>query len=440
MRHALLRPEDLASEMTVVRNEFERGENDPFDVLLKQSFAVAFREHPYHHPTIGWRDDIENASIERLRALLRHLLLPEQRHPDPGRGVRTRRGARAGRAALRTAAAVARRSIPAVFTREPAQEGRAALRRPAVGRGRLGRRPRGARQRPRTRTPTRSRCSPTPCRRRHLAAAPAPGREQGRCLNVQSIAWQLRDPGLFQVFAMLNQDTAHHEVEEVIREELAAVARDGFTEEELERAQRAGRGADRLPSRLAGPGRGGARPKRCRRPTGASTSTTSSAPARSAATTCSAWPRTYFTDDAISVGYFVPRGNGRDGGGGDARTPAARRRCARSRADCGRKIAPQVRGGGAAGRRAPLPGAAPPQPHRAPARVAAGRPRPRAAGRVDGGLGAARDARARHRAPRPHGAWRALSRTAASSSTSPARASTRSRCSARGAASPVTRR
>ncbi len=67
MRGALLRGEDLASEMTVVRNEFERGENDPFDVLLKQSFAMAFREHPYHHPTIGWRADIENAAIERLR-------------------------------------------------------------------------------------------------------------------------------------------------------------------------------------------------------------------------------------------------------------------------------------------------------------------------------------------------------------------------------------
>ena len=81
MRHALLRDEDLVSEMTVVRNEFERGENEPFDVLIKDSFAIAFREHPYHHPTIGWRDDIENVTIDRLRALLRHLLPPRQRDP-----------------------------------------------------------------------------------------------------------------------------------------------------------------------------------------------------------------------------------------------------------------------------------------------------------------------------------------------------------------------
>jgi len=77
MRAALLRPEDLATEMTVVRNEFERGENDPFDVLLKESFAIAFREHPYHHPTIGWRSDIEATSIDRLRAFYDTFYYPD---------------------------------------------------------------------------------------------------------------------------------------------------------------------------------------------------------------------------------------------------------------------------------------------------------------------------------------------------------------------------
>jgi len=67
MRHALLRDEDRVPEMTVVRNEFERGENSPFQVLYKHTFATAFREHPYHHPTIGWRSDIEEVSTARLR-------------------------------------------------------------------------------------------------------------------------------------------------------------------------------------------------------------------------------------------------------------------------------------------------------------------------------------------------------------------------------------
>ena len=67
MRNLLLREEDKNSEMTVVRNEYERGENSPFealDVLIK---ATAFTAHPYHHPTIGWRSDIENVPIQKLR-------------------------------------------------------------------------------------------------------------------------------------------------------------------------------------------------------------------------------------------------------------------------------------------------------------------------------------------------------------------------------------
>ena len=67
MRGALLRDSDRVPEMTVVRNEYERGENSPFQVLYKDTFATAFREHPYHHPTIGWRTDIESVSTDRLK-------------------------------------------------------------------------------------------------------------------------------------------------------------------------------------------------------------------------------------------------------------------------------------------------------------------------------------------------------------------------------------
>jgi zinc protease len=67
MRGSLIRDEDRQPEMTVVRNEFERGENSPFQVLYKHTFATAFREHPYHHPTIGWRSDIESVTTARLK-------------------------------------------------------------------------------------------------------------------------------------------------------------------------------------------------------------------------------------------------------------------------------------------------------------------------------------------------------------------------------------
>ena len=67
MRNARIEEKDRLSEMPVVRNEFERGENDPFEILDKNIWATAFQSHPYHHPTIGWRSDIENVSIDRLK-------------------------------------------------------------------------------------------------------------------------------------------------------------------------------------------------------------------------------------------------------------------------------------------------------------------------------------------------------------------------------------
>jgi zinc protease len=67
MRNLALREEDRRPEMVVVRNEFERGENDPRNALDKELWAAAFQAHPYHHDTIGWRSDIEKVPIAKLR-------------------------------------------------------------------------------------------------------------------------------------------------------------------------------------------------------------------------------------------------------------------------------------------------------------------------------------------------------------------------------------
>ena len=68
MRNLLLLESDRKPEMTVVRNEFERGENSPIQALYKEIYQTAFVAHPYHHSTIGHRSDIEKVSIEKLRA------------------------------------------------------------------------------------------------------------------------------------------------------------------------------------------------------------------------------------------------------------------------------------------------------------------------------------------------------------------------------------
>jgi zinc protease len=67
MRNLWLHESDRQSEMTVVRNEFERGKNDPHNLLREEITAAAYEALPYHHPTIGWRSDIEHVSIEKLR-------------------------------------------------------------------------------------------------------------------------------------------------------------------------------------------------------------------------------------------------------------------------------------------------------------------------------------------------------------------------------------
>jgi len=67
MRNLKLKDDERESEMTVVRNEFEIGENDIDDVMYKQLMAIAYAEHPYHHPIIGWRDDVEQVPLSRMQ-------------------------------------------------------------------------------------------------------------------------------------------------------------------------------------------------------------------------------------------------------------------------------------------------------------------------------------------------------------------------------------
>lgn len=68
MIHSFIARKDLDSEMTVVRNEFERGENSPSAVLEERVLESAFLWHNYGHPTIGARADIEGVPIKRLQA------------------------------------------------------------------------------------------------------------------------------------------------------------------------------------------------------------------------------------------------------------------------------------------------------------------------------------------------------------------------------------
>ena len=77
MVNSYVKKSDLDSEMSVVRNEFERGENDPGSVLSERMQRLSFSAHNYGNPVIGYRSDIESVPIERLQAFYRTWYQPD---------------------------------------------------------------------------------------------------------------------------------------------------------------------------------------------------------------------------------------------------------------------------------------------------------------------------------------------------------------------------
>ncbi|HEY6923138.1 MAG TPA: pitrilysin family protein [Steroidobacteraceae bacterium] len=77
MVHSFVARKDLDTEMTVVRNEYERGENAPTAVLIKRLQSIAYDWHNYGHSTIGNRSDIENVEIGNLQAFYRLYYQPD---------------------------------------------------------------------------------------------------------------------------------------------------------------------------------------------------------------------------------------------------------------------------------------------------------------------------------------------------------------------------
>lgn len=75
--NSFIKGEDLESEMTVVRNEFERGENDPFRILMQRMQSTAYDWHNYGQSTIGNRSDIERVPIVNLRRFYRKYYRPD---------------------------------------------------------------------------------------------------------------------------------------------------------------------------------------------------------------------------------------------------------------------------------------------------------------------------------------------------------------------------
>ena len=122
MVNSFIRKSDLDTEMTVVRNEFENGENNPQLVLFGKMLSTAYMWHNYGKLQIGARSDIENVDIGRLQAFYRLYYQPDN-------AVVTVAGKFDPERAL---ALIAKyfgpipkpaRALPRIWTEEPVQDG-----------------------------------------------------------------------------------------------------------------------------------------------------------------------------------------------------------------------------------------------------------------------------------------------------------------------------
>lgn len=77
MVNSYIAKKDLDSEFSVVRNELESGETQPFRVLWQRVNAAAYDWHNYGKSVIGARSDVENVPIDRLQAFYKKFYQPD---------------------------------------------------------------------------------------------------------------------------------------------------------------------------------------------------------------------------------------------------------------------------------------------------------------------------------------------------------------------------
>lgn len=235
MRHLWLHDPDRQSEMTVVRNEYERGKNDPESVLLEEVTAAAYVALPYHHPTIGWKSDIEHVPIEKLREFYDTFYWPNNATVTVVGDV----DAPATLASIKKHYGVYSHSpgpIPAIYTEEPPQSGdrRVIVKRP----GELGsviiahKVPNG-------------RDADQPALEM-LDAILSSGKnarlyrglvDQGIALHAGAGTDLLHDLSLHTFFAALAPGATHEQVEKALWAEIAKIQSDGVTAAEVARVK-----------------------------------------------------------------------------------------------------------------------------------------------------------------------------------------------------------
>ncbi|QDU93319.1 M16 family metallopeptidase [Lignipirellula cremea] len=235
MVNSNIKGEDLASEMTVVRNEFEKGENEPRRILSQRIHSAAFDWHNYGKSTIGNRSDIERVPLPKLRAFYR-------RHYQPDNAMLMIAGNFDRDQALALVdkyfGVLARpdRELDLTYTEEPAQDGERIVKLRRVGDVALV----GVGYH----TPAGAHEDFAAVRiLSHILAMEPGGRLYDELVgtkkasSVSGYTYGLHDPGLMLMTAEVRDPKELDSVREAMLHSIEHIAQDGVTEEEVNRAK-----------------------------------------------------------------------------------------------------------------------------------------------------------------------------------------------------------
>ncbi len=236
MVNSIIKAEDLASEMTVVRNEFERGENSPFYVLAQRMMSVAFEWHNYGKATIGNRADIERVPIENLRAFYRKFYQPDN-------ALLVVAGNFKADEALRLigkyfgAIPRQKRQLDNTYTEEPPQDGERFVTLRRVGNagvvGVLYHIPAGAHPDYPSIDVLESVLTAAPAGLLYKSLV-----ESKKAASVSGVAFSLHDPGVLRLMARATTGNEPQVVLDTVLQTLEDVCQKGVTDAEVERAKR----------------------------------------------------------------------------------------------------------------------------------------------------------------------------------------------------------
>ena len=235
MVHSFIAKKDLDSEMTVVRNEFEMGENNPASVLFERVVSTAFLWHNYGHSTVGARADIENVPIERLQAFWRTYYQPDNAYLlVAGKFDEEKTIALVNE----TFSEIPRpsRTLPKFYTAEPTQDGERSVTLRRVGDVQVVtvvyHVPAGAHSDLPALEILTEVLADTPSGRLHKALV-----ETQKASSVDSFLASLHDPGFVLFQAEVRQESSIDDAEKTMLQTIDAVVSNPATPEEVERAR-----------------------------------------------------------------------------------------------------------------------------------------------------------------------------------------------------------